>query len=444
MLVIAARDYLAAVKTKSFIITLVLMPVLMGGSALVQVLMKGQTSGQERKFVIVDRTPGAKVFPLLEKAAKKRNEKETMDAETGKPRRPPFVLEQVTLEGDNPEAVDQMRLRLSQRARNDEIWGFVEIGPDSLRAIDSGDSAVDRAYFRYQTNHPTFEEFPSWLQQQLTIALLSLNAGTPPEVIEQRMANQRALVVQRVGLSERDPKTGAINDPPRVHAIARFAVPAGLVALMFVIIMLSTQPAMQGVVEEKMQRIAEVLLGSIPPFQLMMGKLLGLLGVSLTVAAAYLAGAYWAAREYNFLAFLPMPILGWYLLFQILAVFMYGSIFLAIGAAATEIKETQTLVMPVMLVACLPMFILGNTLEDPNNPMVIGTSFIPTATPMLMMARLAIPPGPPLWQPLLAAVLVLIVTLGCVWAAGRIFRVGILMQGKGAKLGQMVQWVFRG
>ncbi len=229
-----------------------------------------------------------------------------------------------------------------------------------------------------------------------------------------------------------------------VHLIARFAVPAGLVALMFVIIMLSTQPAMQGVVEEKMQRIAEVLLGSIPPFQLMMGKLLGLLGVSLTVAAVYLGGAYWAAKEYNFLEFLPASTLMWYIVFQILAVFMYGSIFLAIGAAATEIKETQTLVMPVMLLACIPMFILGSALEDPNHPLVVGMSFFPTASPMLMMARLAIPPGPPTWQPLLAAVIVLALTIACVWAAARIFRVGILMQGKGAKLAQMFQWVFRG
>jgi ABC-2 type transport system permease protein len=97
-----------------------------------------------------------------------------------------------------------------------------------------------------------------------------------------------------------------------------------------------------------------------------------------------------------------------------------------------------------MLVACIPMFILGNTLEDPNHPLVVATSFVPTATPMLMMARLAIPPGPPLWQPFVAVVFVLAVTVGCVWAAGRVFRVGILMQGKGAKLAQMVQWVFRG
>jgi ABC-2 type transport system permease protein len=264
------------------------------------------------------------------------------------------------------------------------------------------------------------------------------------EKLEKRMENQRAFILRREGLSERDSATGKIKEPKAVHQIARFAVPAGLVMLMFVIIMLTTQPAMQGTVEEKTQRIAEVLLGSVPPFQLMMGKLLGLLGVSLTVAAVYLGGALWAAHRFDFLEYLPGTLMAWYFLFQVLSVFMFGSIFLAIGAAASEIKETQTLVMPVMLLACIPMFILGSALEDPNNSLVVATSFFPTASPMLMVFRLATDPGPPLWQPVAAAFLVLAVTIGCVWAAGRIFRVGILMQGKGAKFTQMLQWVFRG
>jgi ABC-2 type transport system permease protein len=444
ILVIAVREYVAAVKTKSFLITLILMPVLMGGSAVVQTLLRKQSNLQARTFVVVDRTPGSKIFPLLKNAATRRAEKTPIDPETGKPARAAFLLERATLDSDDPAEVNKLRLQLSDRARNDEIWGFVEIGPDALRLMDPSPPPEDRAFLRYQTNHPTFEEFPTWLQNQLIIALSSLSAGAAPEAIEQRMENQRALLLRREGLTVLDTATGEFKDPTTVHQIARFIVPAGLVALMFMIVMLSTTPAMQGVVEEKMQRIAEVLLGSVAPFRLMMGKLLGLLGVSLTVAAVYLAGAYWAAGRYEFLDFLPPKLIAWYLLFQALAVFMYGSIFLAIGAAATDIKETQTLVMPVMLVACLPMFILGNALEDPNQPFVVAMSFFPPASPMLMVARLAIPPGPPLWQPVLAVVLVLALTFACVWAAGRIFRVGILMQGKGARIGQMVQWIVRG
>jgi ABC-2 type transport system permease protein len=107
-------------------------------------------------------------------------------------------------------------------------------------------------------------------------------------------------------------------------------------------------------------------------------------------------------------------------------------------------KETQNLLWPVMLLACLPMFVVGNVLQEPNNPVATGLSFFPFSSPMLMIARMAVPPGIPWWQPLVAVAGALTTTTLCVYVAGRIFRVGLLMQGKGAKLGEMVQWVIRG
>ncbi len=308
---------------------------------------------------------------------------------------------------------------------------------------EESSGADPRRYLRYQTNHPTYEAFPAWAERQLILAIAREQLGLlgMSSKIEE---NVQPIRLQREGLTEWNPRTNTIVDPPIIQQVARFVIPAVFVALMFVIVMLASTPAMQGVVEEKMQRIAEVLLGSLRPFELMMGKLLGLMGVSLTVSAVYLAGAYWAAYHYDLTDLLPVPLLAWYVVFQMLAVLMYGSLFLAIGAAAADIKETQTLVMPVILVACIPMFILSQALEDPNSPLVVGTSFFPPVTPMLMLARIAIPPGPPVWQTMLAVALVLVVTTLCVYAAGRIFRVGILMQGKGAKLGQLLQWVFRG
>jgi len=410
----------------------------------VQSMMRTQTNTKDKKFAVVDRTAGSKIFPLLQRYAEERNAKEIFEEKDENRRqiRARFLLEEEKLGTDTEDAVRDLRLRLSQRVRDDEIWGFVEIGPDVLSPVLPGSSTPppQGRYLRYQTNHPTYEEFPTWLQIRALLIISSLQSGRPVEEIEKF----QPLLLRREGLSEKDPKTGAVIDPPVIHQVARFIVPGVLVALMFMIVMLSSTPGMQGVVEEKMQRIAEVLLGSLPPFCLMIGKLLGLMGVSLTIAAVYLGGGLWAAKQFNILEFLSAPVLVWYLIFQVLAVFMYGSIFLAIGSAATDIKETQTLVMPVMLIACIPMFILGTALEDPNHPLVIAASFFPPSTPMLMMARIAISPGPPLWQSLLSVVLVLAVTIGCVYAAGRIFRVGILMQGKGAKIGQLLRWVFRG
>jgi len=107
-------------------------------------------------------------------------------------------------------------------------------------------------------------------------------------------------------------------------------------------------------------------------------------------------------------------------------------------------REIQTLMWPVMVLAMLPLFVALPVIKEPNSSFAFWASFFPPATPMIMIARQAVPPGIPLWQSALGVAVVLLTALGCVYAAGRIFRVGILMQGKGAKIGDLVRWVVRG
>jgi ABC-2 type transport system permease protein len=246
------------------------------------------------------------------------------------------------------------------------------------------------------------------------------------------------------GLSQRNKETGQVEDASDQARMAPFFVPFALMMLMFMVVMMGATPLMQGVLEEKMQRIAEVLLGSVPPFSLMLGKLLGMTAVSLTITAVYLGGGLWAAYEFDFAGQIGVGLLVWFLVFQALASLMYGSLFIAIGAACTDMKETQNLLWPVMLLACLPMFVLGNVLQEPNSAVCTALSYFPFATPTLMTARLGVPPGVPWWQPVVGVVIVLATTLACVWAAGRIFRVGLLLQGKGASVREIARWVFRG
>jgi ABC-2 type transport system permease protein len=134
----------------------------------------------------------------------------------------------------------------------------------------------------------------------------------------------------------------------------------------------------------------------------------------------------------------------WFLFFTILGTLMYGAMFVAAGAAVTNIKEAQTIVMPVMLLIVLPISLVGQMIQDPSGPLAMVGSFFPFSAPMIMTARIAIPPGVPLWQTLLSAVITVLSTVALVWAAGRIFRVGILMQGQGARFTEMAKWVFRG
>jgi ABC-2 type transport system permease protein len=453
MLVVAVREYLAAVRTKAFVIGLVIMPILMGGSIVVQHLLKDFRDIKEKKFVVVDRTPGQKLWPEVEKEVARYNKEDRKDPATDKEIKPSFEVEDEPPSADTPEAIGEQRERLSERVRKGDLFGFLEIGPDVLEPLppgtDPNSDAGKRHAVRYQSNHPTNEAFPHLVQKQLaeSVTKIRYEQAVRKEKLSGSFNEVNAIVqpvpLQSKGLSQRNAK-GEVEDATEQNRFAPVVVPLALMLLMFMIIMMGATPQMQGVVEEKMQRVAEVLLGSVRPFVLMLGKLLGMTAVSLTITAVYLGGLYWAAHHYGFAEYVPGSLLAWFVLFQCLAALMFGSLFIAVGAACTDMRETQNLLWPVMLLAITPMFVLGNVLQEPNSAVATGLSFFPFATPMLMMVRLSVPPGIDAWQPLLGALVVLATTLLCVYAAGRIFRVGILMQGKGASLKDMARWVFRG
>lgn len=441
MLVVAIREYLAAVRTKAFVITLVIMPVLMSGSLVMQWLLRDYRDTRTKNFVIVDRTPAARLFPSLAKTIAAYNEK-TIDPATHKLILPRFEVEQAPASASTPEAIAEQRLELSERVRKGELYGFLDIGAEILD-LSKVETGSNEHPIRYQSNHPTSLDFPRLIEKPLLRAIqdariTEAHVGVSPEKIQEIM---RPASVEPLGLTERNP-AGDIEDATLQSRIAPVAVPIGFMVLMFMVVMMTATPLMQGVVEEKMQRIAEVLLGSVRPFDLMLGKLLGMTAVSLTITSVYLGGAYWAAWRYGFDKYIPLPLLMWFAIYQALATLMYGSLFIAVGAACTDMKETQNLMWPVMLLVMLPMFLMGSILQEPNSAVGVGLSFFPFSTPMIMILRQSVPPGVSSWQPMLGVVLVFLMTLLCVWAAGRIFRVGILMQGKGAKLDEMVRWVF--
>jgi ABC-2 type transport system permease protein len=458
VLVIAAREYKAAVKTKSFLVSILMLPLMMGGSVLVQLLQKDQVDLSTKQFVVVDRTAGEKLAKVLETAATQRNAKATRDPKTNKQILPEFIVTLVAPETD----ISGQRLALSERVRNQEIFGFLEIGADVLKpspAAPSGPMFASRKkaellsrvqtlpdgfVLRYQSNSPTYDEFYRWSEQVLNQAIWQVRCEAAGISRERLMEMVRTVPLVVKGLAHRNPATGEIEEGKDENELASILIPGGLMVLMFMLILLGATPLMNGIVEEKMQRIAEVLLGSVRPFELMLGKLLGMVAVSITLSAVYLSGAYWAAHRYDFAQFISGPLIVWFLLYQMLAVLMFGSLFIAIGAACTDLRETQTMVWPVMLLATIPMFIWINVVREPNSAFSTATSFFPFATPMLMVIRLAVPPGIPWWQPLLGVLIVLATTILCVWVGGRIFRLGILLQGKGADFGQLVKWVVRG
>jgi ABC-2 type transport system permease protein len=109
-----------------------------------------------------------------------------------------------------------------------------------------------------------------------------------------------------------------------------------------------------------------------------------------------------------------------------------------------DLKETQSLQTPIVMTMTLPLLLITAVLRDPNGKIAMIGSFFPFSAPMMMTARLASPAGVPWWHPVVAVAAVLATSMFCVWAAGRIFRVGLLLQGQRVAIGDLAKWVVRG
>jgi ABC-2 type transport system permease protein len=446
VLAIAVREYRAAVQSKAFIISLMLMPVLWGGMIGLQRLVRKAEDRSTKTFAVIDRTPGQQLKPALEDALDRRNRFQIFDRETGEQEQPTYALAFVEPSAFERAAVLQQRFDLSQRVDKREFEGFLDIGPDAIAIRESftpGQPVDERHEVRYQSSKPD-GAFPRWADRAVNAAIQQRRFAERQIAEGEVRKIQLPVPVATKGLTKRDAATGELRDATDESRIVNIVIPVAMIVLMYLLILVGASPAMQGVVEEKQQRIAEVLLGSITPFGMMLGKLLGVVGVALTVGGIYFAGGYAALLHYGLADALPPALLAWFVVYLVLAVLMYASLFIAVGAAASDIKETQALLMPVMLLVALPMMMLGPVVQDPNGPIAVAVSFFPFSTPMIMMARLGVPPGIVWWQPVAGVGLVLVTTLACVWAAGRIFRVGLLMQGKGVKLSDLARWVVKG
>lgn len=434
-LVVAMREYQAAVKTKAFIITLVAMPLFYTVMFAVQFALRDKVDTTDRNVAVLDQS-GA-IFDAIEKAAEDYNTQDIYkgDGAERKQVKPKFLFEPASIDGDD---LDQITLALSNKVRNKELFAFVTIGPNVLKTDPSSAGSV-----RYYSNTPTYDNLPDWLTTVINRRVKEIRfaaAGLDVAAIDEASRN---VGVANLGLVSTD-DAGNIKAAEQTNRLANFLVPFATMMLMFIVVMVGASPLMQSVLEEKMQRIAEVLLGSVSPFELMLGKLLGMVGVSMTIATVYIVGAFIALQQAGYVQFFPGHIVWWFVLYLGLAVLMYGAMFIAIGAAVTDMKEAQSLMTPVMLLVFGPMILWANVMKEPQATFSIAASLFPPATPMLMIIRQSIPPGVPVWQPILGVILVALTTLFFVFAAGRIFRVGILMQGRGAKFGEMVRWVIRG
>lgn len=424
---IAQSEFLTLVKTKAFIIGIVMMPVLMTGFFFFMSYAERQVDVERRPFAVIDGT--GSLYDAVVAAAETHNAERVKDgARTG----PEFVPSRIDPAG---KSIDELKLELSQQVRDKALFAFVHIPDTALTATDAGAQEI-----RYYAENTSYEPLPRWLETTLNAEITKrrFDAAGIDQALIARL-NTRS-DVRTFGLVERA-ADGTVADAQEVDALARVMMPAFFLILMFTSVMTAGSHLLNAVIEEKMSKISEVLLGSVTPFQLMAGKLLGVVGVSLLLNVIYLAGGLYVVVSSQRWDLLNTELLIWFPIFMVLAALMYGSIFLALGSACSDLKDAQSMMQPVMILMMLAYLGSFIVIQNPESNIAVGMSFFPTMTPFSMLLRIAMPPGPPLWHVLVSVAGLVVTTYLCVWGGGRIFRVGILMQGKAPNLPELMKWI---
>lgn len=226
-------------------------------------------------------------------------------------------------------------------------------------------------------------------------------------------------------------------------------LPVGYVYLLFISIMQIAQLLMMATIEEKSNRIAEMLLAAIEPSGIMAGKTLGVAGVGVTLVGSWLviilgllatAGAAFSMGGVaaQILAGISAWNIAWFLVYFVLGFLLYAVVMGAVGASVNNIREAQPYMTPVMLFLLLPLILMVPVAQDPTALWARVLSYVPPLTPFMMMSRSAAPP--PLVDYIATTALLAVTVALALYAAGRVFRRGLLNAGAPPKLREMLAW----
>jgi len=249
-----------------------------------------------------------------------------------------------------------------------------------------------------------------------------------------------------------NPKKEAGSEAVSMADQIRQWAPVGFVYLLWIAIFTIAQMLLNNTVEEKSNRIIEVLLSSVTPGELMMGKLMGIAAVGLTMIGSWILFGFgilkWKAGPETklvneLLGVLQHSGLIWYfLVYFVLGYLFYAGAFLAIGSLCNTLKEAQNMMGPVMLIMMVPLMTMMFIPKDPNGTLATVLSWIPCYTPFIMMNRAAA--DPPMVERVGTLALLVVSTIGMLWLSGRIFRLGVLRTGQPPKLVELWRWVRAG
>ena len=442
MFVVMKREYLQAVRKKVFIIMTLLFPFLMAGLMVLPGLMMAKGMGKKR-IAVLDGTgqlqeafanPNAKE---PEKKVDARKEAQKAIEGGGRQRGLPsqFTIEYVNQTGKDVEK--EAKPYLARLTRDDEaadkLEGVFLIPPKALV-----DQETELSYYsRSATDFMTQERLGRLANRTLQSLRLASN-GLKPELVEKLLQD---LPVEAVQLSRSgEKKTGG-----ELNFVFAFI----LGALLMLPSLVYGQETMRGIVQEKTDRVVEVLVSSVTPMELLTGKVLGIAAVGLTQIFVWLTmiglvGAYGAAvasmADINIAQFVRPSVFAYFFLFFILAYLTYVCVYAIAGAVCNSEKEAQQFIMPIMMLMITPWILMMPIVMNPDAPFAVAFSLAPVFGPITMFVRTTVT-EPPMWHLLVSILVSLARIVLFFWVTAKIFRAGILSYGKRPTLPELWKWI---
>ncbi len=412
---IIAREYLERVRTKTFVISTLAAPVILLLIVLVPALTGARSAEAERQIALLDRTG-----VLGEEVADR--------------------LSQLGFQVERVEPVPGVDQELEERIEGRELAGVL--------VLDEATLERGEATWRGRSPPSALRRFG--IQQAVTQTALVRR------LVEMEEGAAVVSLLAGGGLRIETPAAEARPDEDRTAGIVAGFAGAFLI---YVVLLIYGSAVLRAVLEEKTGRIVEVVISSIRPWELMLGKIVGVGAVGLTQLAIFgLFGVLLVVMGIPaLLPFLPegmIPVdlgefvpsagvLAFFVVCFLGGYFLYASLFAAVGAMCTSEDEAQQIQLPVLMLVVVPVVFVMPVLEDPDSALALGLSFFPFFTPILMFARVATGSAPA-WQAALSVVLMAGTLLVTAWVAGRIYRTGILMQGKRPTLPELWRWIRAG
>jgi ABC-type Na+ efflux pump permease subunit len=437
---IALREFVASVFTKAFVIGLLFLPVMMLIVAFAFSLMGDDDYRAEGRIAIFD--PSGRVAVEAREVLREN----VMEAELADQLResgnamaanaadlvensdvgPDFELIQRSVDAD----IEAEKPYLLQPAEAGGLLAVITIHPNAIEPAAEG--AEFGSYDIYVAPGIDDREM-SAIRSMLRNAIVNLRI--------EAFGFDRATIDRLTAVASGQSITVTEDEERETVGALNIVLPAVFMFLLFMGIMGGGQGLMTSTIEEKSSRVVEVLLSAVSPMELMAGKLLGYMSVSLLGMSIYLIAGLLGLAFFSLFGQLDPSLIFYLFVFFFIAFFTIGSFMMAIGSAVNELREAQSLMLPVTIVIMLPWFLWMPISRDPNSVLSVSASLIPPVNTFGMLLRLSSTEPPPAWQVWLSIGIGIVAVYVAIWCAARVFRIGILMTGKPPNFRTMLRWI---